>query len=163
MTRAGRLSELNDRQTFPDIMSTVLKYVVIVVMLMIIANLSGKAYTIGYNIFSQETVAPKGQGQEATVEIKEGMSVSEVGNILEENGLIRDASVFPFQERFSSCHGKLMPGVYTLSSDMTPEDMMGVMAESHVPAEDGSNTGIGTRGEGSTGVDMDSIREMLGI
>jgi UPF0755 protein len=52
----------------------------------------------------------------------------EVGEILQEKGLIRDAKLFYLQELFSNYHGKLQPGIYELSNSMTPEEMMAVMA-----------------------------------
>ena len=155
--------QMGGNQTPVDYLVTMLKYVMMAILIMVFVRLSGVAYDIGYNIFYQKSVDPKGQGVNVTVEIKEGMSVAEVGRILEANGLIRNAEVFPYQERFSSSHGKMMPGTYTLSTDMTPEEMMVVMSENHVAAEDGSNTGIGTQGEGMQAVTEESLLEMLGI
>ena len=155
--------QIGGRQAPIDYLIWSLKYVLMVILIMVFVRLSGKAYDIGYNIFSQKTVDPKGQGVNITVDIPEGISVAEVGRILERNGLILNADVFPYQERFSSSHGKMMPGTYTLSTDMTPDEMMVVMAENHVKAEDGSNTGIGTQGEGMTAITPDTILEMLGL
>ena len=160
---AGKRGQMGGNQAPVDYLVTMLKYVMMVILIMVFVRLSGAAYDIGYNIFYQKAVDPKGQGVNVTVEIKEGMSVAEVGRILKSNGLIRNADVFPYQERFSSSHGKMMPGTYTLSTDMTPEEMMVVMAQDHVAAEDGSNTGIGTQGEGMQAVDKDSLLEMLGL
>ena len=52
------------------------------------------------------------------------------GDILEEKGLIRDAKLFYFQEMFSEYKGELKPGVYELSTGMTPYEMMEIMSAS---------------------------------
>ena len=51
-------------------------------------------------------------------------------DILEEKGLIRDAKLFYFQEMFSEYKGELKPGVYELSTGMTPYEMMEIMSAS---------------------------------
>ena len=56
------------------------------------------------------------------------MSAMEVGKMLEERGLIRDANLFVLQELLSENHGKMQPGIYDLSTAMTAEEMMDVMA-----------------------------------
>ena len=66
-----------------------------------------------------------------SVAIVEGKSVMEIGQILEEKGLIRSAYLFYLQEMVSSYHGKLQPGVYELSTAMTPEEMIEIMAASY--------------------------------
>ena len=47
-----------------------------------------------------------------------------------EKGLIRDAKLFYFQEMFSEYKGELKPGVYELSTGMTPYEMMEIMSAS---------------------------------
>ena len=54
--------------------------------------------------------------------------MKEIGQLLQEKGLIRDAKHFYLQEFFSSYHKKLQPGIYELNTAMTPEEMMAVMA-----------------------------------
>ena len=71
-----------------------------------------------------------------SVAIVEGKSVREIGEILEEKGLIRSASLFYLQEMVSSYHGKLQPGIYELSTSMTPEEMMAIMAASSETEEE---------------------------
>lgn len=65
----------------------------------------------------------------------DGMTAVQVGKLLQEDGLIKDAEVFSYQERFSSYHGKIYPGTYTLSTEMTPSEMIKKLAE-NTPAED---------------------------
>lgn len=104
------------------------------VLVMVLINLSAKAYDFGYRIFSEEPIAPA-PGYTTTVAIVEGKSAKDIGEILEEKGLIRSATLFYFQELLSDYHDKLQPGVYKLSTSMTPEEMMVIMAEGNVVEE----------------------------
>ena len=43
-------------------------------------------------------------------------------------GLISDAKLFWLQERLSEYHGMIQPGTYDLSTNMTPDEMIQIMA-----------------------------------
>lgn len=90
-----------------------------------------KTYDFGYRIFAEEPMSPP-PGYTTSVAIVDGKSVMEIGEILEERGLIRDAYIFYLQELVSDYHGMLTPGVYELSTAMTPNEMMAIMAENYV-------------------------------
>ena len=96
------------------------------------------AYDYGYRIFTEEPVS-LGEGRTISVSVEEPVSVKDVGKMLEERGLIRDVNLFVIQELLSENHGKLQPGIYDLSTAMTAEQMMDVMA-ADVPEEDGEET-----------------------
>ncbi len=102
-----------------------------VVIMMLVYRFALDAYDFGYRIFAETPVSPE-PGLTMSVAIVEGKSVMEIGEILEGKGLIRDAYLFYLQEMFSTYHKKLQPGVYELSTAMTPEEMMGVMAANTV-------------------------------
>ena len=53
----------------------------------------------------------------------------EIGQILEEKGLIRDAKIFYIQETLSEYHGYLAPGIYELNTSMTIEEMINTMVD----------------------------------
>jgi len=107
----------------------IFKIAVTLAIVILIYNLGLKAYDFGYRIFAEEPVE-LGTGRTISVSIVEGKSVSEIGDILEEKGLIRDAKLFYFQEMFSEYKGELKPGVYELSTGMTPYEMMEIMSAS---------------------------------
>ena len=98
-----------------------------IVIMMLVYRFALDAYDFGYRIFAETPVSPE-PGLTMSVAIVEGKSVMEIGEILEGKGLIRDAYLFYLTEMFSTYHKKLQPGVYELSTAMTPEEMMGVMA-----------------------------------
>ena len=74
-----------------------------------------------------------GSGRVITVTIESGDTAKEIGNILEKNGLIRDAKLFQIQEMLSEYKDKMLPGTYELSTAMTTEEMMEIMS---VPVEE---------------------------
>lgn len=98
-----------------------------IVIMMLVYRFALDAYDFGYRIFAETPVSPE-PGLTMSVAIVEGKSVMEIGEILEGKGLIRDAYLFYLTEMFSTYHKKLQPGVYELSTAMTPEEMMEVMA-----------------------------------
>ncbi len=101
--------------------------VILAVIMMLVYRFALDAYDYGYRIFAEEPMSPE-PGLTMSVAIVEGKSVSEIGKILEDKGLIRNATLFYLQEMFSSYHKKLQPGIYELSTAMTPEEIMALMS-----------------------------------
>lgn len=93
------------------------------------------AYEYGYRVFTEEPVS-QGEGRTISVSVEEPVSVKDVGKMLEERGLIRDANLFVIQELLSENHNKIQPGIYDLSTAMTAEEMLSVMA-ADAPEEGG--------------------------
>ena len=123
-----------DRKMIWGVAKGVLKIVITLAVVLLIYNVGLKAYDFGYRIFAEEPME-LGNGRMISVSIVEGKSVSEIGEILEEKGLIRDAKLFYFQEMFSEYKGELKPGVYELSTGMTPYEMMEIMSASEEETE----------------------------
>lgn len=109
------------------IFKTIVSIALIVVIGMFVYRFAIQAYDFGYRIFAEEPVSPE-PGLTMSVAIVEGKSVMDVGEILEEKGLIRNHYLFYFQELFSNYHGQLKPGVFELCTAMTPEQMIEIMA-----------------------------------
>ena len=118
-----------DKKMIWGVVKGIFKIAVTLAVVILIYNLGLKAYDFGYRIFAEEPIE-LGTGRTMSVSIVEGKSVSEIGDILEEKGLIRDAKLFYFQEMFSEYKGELKPGVYELSTGMTPYEMMEIMSAS---------------------------------
>lgn len=104
----------------------VIKVVVLIAIVMFILNTSIKAYGYGYRVFAEEPVSV-GEGRTISVIVEETDSVTDIGQMLEEKGLIRDARLFAVQELLSEQHGKIQPGIYDLNTSMTSQDMLAVM------------------------------------
>lgn len=105
----------------------IIKVVVLIFAVTYIMRTAAAAYDYGYRIFTEEPVS-LGEGRIISVSVEEPVSAVEVGKMLEERGLIRDAKLFVIQELLSENHGKMKPGIYDLSTAMTAEEMMDVMA-----------------------------------
>ena len=104
---------------------TKLLLAIVVVMIVYIGALT--AYDFGYRIFAEKPmrVAP---GQEIVVIIKEGMGTGAVANMLEDQGVIRDALIFRIQNKLSHYSGGFLAGMYTLNTSMDNEEIMAILS-----------------------------------
>lgn len=84
-------------------------------------------YDFGFRIFADEARDPA-PGITKTVAIVDGKSDKEIGDILKDKGLIDNSLLFMLQVKFSIYDGLLQPGVYELSTAMSPYEMMEAMA-----------------------------------
>lgn len=109
------------------ILSTIVKVAVLAVVLIFIYKTAVKAYDFGYAIFEDKAMS-EAPGREVNISIAQGKSVKEIGEILESKGLIKDATIFYFQNLLSSHKDKLQPGMYTFNTSMTPSQMMEIMS-----------------------------------
>lgn len=96
------------------------------------------AYDFGYRVFADEPVSPNG-GRTITVGISESADVENIAKMLEDKGLIEDAKLFVVQEMLSEYHGKINPGIYDLSTDMTAAQMLQILSTPSEDAEDDVN------------------------
>ena len=126
---------MKSRKIVYTIFKTCIAFVIFIIIAGLAYKLCEKSYKFGYRIFAEEPLSPA-PGITVSVAIVEGKSAMEIGKILEEKGLIRSAYLFYLQEAVSSYHGKLKPGVYELSTAMTAEQMMAVMAAEPQEEED---------------------------
>lgn len=118
---------MKSKKIIYTIFKTCLGFIVLVIIIALVYKFCGKSYDFGYRIFAEEPLSPP-PGITMTVAIVEGKSAMDIGKILEEKGLIRDAYLFYLQEKVSNYHGQLKPGVYELSTAMTPDEMIAIMA-----------------------------------
>lgn len=118
----------------------VIKIVALVLFVSYLIKASAAAYDYGYRIFTEAPVS-LGEGRIISVNVEDPVSVSAVGEMLEERGLIRDAKLFVLQELLSENHGKIQPGIYDLSTAMTAEEMMAVMAQNAPDEEETQEAG----------------------
>lgn len=109
-----------------SILELVLKIGVLIFLITLIYKYALVSYDYGYRVFTEAPVSV-GEGRIISVEIKEDQSVMEIGEMLQQKGLIRDAKIFVLQERLSAHHGDEVPGIYDLSTAMTGEEMIAVI------------------------------------
>lgn len=106
----------------------IFNFVVIVVAAMLIYRFSVSAYHYGIRIYGEPAVS-EAPGREVTVTVTDGMDFDGIAEMIYENGLVRDKTLFRIQEFLSNYSADgFAEGTYTLSTAMTPEEMMDVMA-----------------------------------
>ena len=114
------------------VIEATIKVIVLAAVVMFVFRASTAAYEFGYRVFADAPVSVNG-GRTITVGIAQDADISDIAQMLEEKGLIEDARRFVVQELLSSYHGKIRPGIYDLSTSMTADEMLSVMA---APADD---------------------------
>ena len=128
---------MNARKIVLGILDTAVKVAFVVVVVMLISKYSKVAYNYGYHIFNQVPVS-SGTGRTVSVTISDGDSGKKIAEKLSNAGLITDKNLFVLQEMFSDYHGMESAGTYELSTSMTPEEMLQIMAASKTAEEDSS-------------------------
>lgn len=106
----------------------VFKVVLFSFIIMYIFRMSTAAYDYGYRVFTEPPLT-YGEGRIISVYIEDGSSALDVGEMLQEKGLIRDGKLFMVQELLSEHHDNIQPGVYDLSTAMTAQEILEVIAQ----------------------------------
>lgn len=115
------------KQMILAVLGTIFRVAVVIVVVVFVYRAALMAYDYGYRIF-QETPVSAVPGTDMRVEITVGKSALQIGEILEQKGLIRDAKLFYIQNLLSKYKDKLQAGSYVLNTSMTMEEMMAVMS-----------------------------------
>ncbi len=118
---------MSAKKFFLGLLDAAVKIAFVVVVVMLISKYSKMAYDYGYHIFNQSAVS-SGSGRSVTFTVKSGDSVDTIADNMAGVGLITDKRLFKIQERFSEYHGMEKAGTYELSTAMTPEEMLAIMA-----------------------------------
>ena len=133
-------------------MKNLIKILVIICIAIALVLLSRRAYRLGYQVFYQQPV-DQGEGREITINVTADMSVSDIGEMLKNAGLLEEApTVFRLQELFSDYHGKINPGTYTLRTNMTADEMLRVLGGE--AEEEDTNTVTEQTQENATGKEL---------
>ena len=106
----------------------IFKAILFAVIIMYIIRAATAAYDYGYRVFTEPPVS-YGEGRIISVYIEDGNSALDVGEMLQDKGLIRDGRLFMVQELLSENHGKIQPGIYDLSTTMTVQEILEVIAQ----------------------------------
>lgn len=112
------------------VLGAILKVVVVVAVVYIIYRGATMGYDYGYRIFTEPAMS-SGEGRAVEVTLKPDMSAMEVGQMMEDKGLSRDAKLFALQYMLSEYKEEIQPGTYEVSTSMTAEEIMAAM----VPAQ----------------------------
>ncbi|MBQ7797172.1 MAG: aminodeoxychorismate lyase [Lachnospiraceae bacterium] len=98
-------------------------YVLVAVLLLTGAR---KGYEFGHSIFYAPGME-KAPGSEKVVTLDGTESISDVGKLLEDIGLIRDHNAFSIQ---AICYGyEVIEGTWTLNTSLTSKEIIGLLGE----------------------------------
>lgn len=109
-----------------SVVGAICRVAIIILAVYVIYQGALKCYDYGYRIFTEPAIS-SGEGKTVTVAITGDMSASDIGHLLENKGLIRDANLFILQYYLSEYREDVKPGIFELSTSMTAEEMMEVM------------------------------------
>ena len=116
------------------VVETVIKVVVAAIVVMFIYRYSIMAYDYGYRIFGEEPVDAE-PGRDISIQVADGDEAEDIGRMLEEKGLIRDANLFVIQEKLSGLEDGIAAGTYELNTAMTVGEMLDIMIAAGGEAE----------------------------
>lgn len=119
------------------VVGAIFRVIAVIVVVFLIYRGATVCYDYGYRIFAEPAIST-GEGRKVTVTITEDMSPQEIGTLFLSKGLIRDDKLFVMQYYLSEFQKEVKPGVFELSTAMTVEQMMEVMATA--PDESEENT-----------------------
>ncbi|MEY8390114.1 aminodeoxychorismate lyase [Lachnospiraceae bacterium] len=114
-----------------NMLSSFLSILILVLVVFVFLRAGHAAYDLGYRIFT-EPALEEAPGRDMTVELDKGMSVLEIGSLLEEKRLVDNGVLFALQLQFSDYRDKIKSGTYTLNTSQTAKEMMQVMAEEEI-------------------------------
>lgn len=117
---------MEGRQVVGTVLGAVVKVVLAAIILMLIYNYSVTAYEYGYRVFGEEAMDAE-PGRDVSVTVTREYEAEDIGELLSQKGLIRDANLFVIHEKLSSSEGGIAPGTYELNTAMTVEEMVEVM------------------------------------
>lgn len=109
------------------VLGAILKVVFAVAVVYLVYTGASTCYDYGYRIFTESAIS-SGEGRKITVTLTSDMSATEIGATLQDKGLVRDGKLFAMQYLLSEYKKDWKPGTYELSTAMTAEEMMEVMA-----------------------------------
>lgn len=118
---------MEGRKLAKTIVMVSMKTLVLVLILVCLYFAGKTAYDFGVNIFDEKSMET-GEGHEVSVTIPEGSSAMDIAKILESNNLVESATLFYTQARLSDYYNGFVAGTYTLSTSMTPTEIMEIIA-----------------------------------
>lgn len=119
---------MRKKDTIRYILKIIFGFLLVVVIIMGAVKVGSVSYEFGYRIFTETAIDDAANGRDVQVEITDSMSLTDIADVLEEEGLVRNSNVFWLQVELSVYRNRLQAGTYTLSTSMTPKEMMQVLS-----------------------------------
>ncbi|MDO4188383.1 MAG: endolytic transglycosylase MltG [Lachnospiraceae bacterium] len=105
---------------------TVVRVALLILAVICIGNYAGKAYEFGYRLFTEEPMSAP-PGRDITVVVNSSDSQSDIIQMLEDKGLIRDHRLFTVQKKLSIYKDKIEPGSYDLNTSMNSDEILEIL------------------------------------
>ena len=106
---------------------TVVRVALVILAVICIMRFARKSYDFGYRIFAEEPMS-NAPGRDITVTVTGGDSQSEIMQMLEDKGIIRDHMLFTIQKKLSIYKEDIKPGSYVLNTSMNTEELLEVLS-----------------------------------
>ena len=106
-----------------SVLDMVFRVAMWVIIIYFVIKGATRCYNLGYRVFTEEPMASAGYGKEVVVEIPVDFNAKELGELFESKGLSRDSILFALQYYASEYREGVKGGTYTLSTEMTAEEM----------------------------------------
>lgn len=116
---------MNNRKTsqgFANISLKILKYVVMIIVAVIFAT---SAFDFGSKVFYSQGMEPS-PGTDMTFTVEKDTTIKELGEMLEEYGVIEDAGVFRVQSMVHNVKS-IEPGTYSFNTSQNGEEIFKVI------------------------------------
>jgi len=114
------------KKMFFGTFSLALNVAIYAVIIILAFRLITYSYDFSYEVFGNTAVATESE-ELIPVQIPDGASTEEVGELLQKKGLIKNSKAFVFHVAISQYNGLIQPGNYELSPSMTVDEMLAIM------------------------------------
>ena len=117
---------MNVKQLLGAVTGMIIKIAIAAVVITFVFKAAVSAYDFGFQLFADIPVS-EGEGRTVSVSISEMQDSKDVGKLLEEKGIIRDATAFIILAKLSESEDEIQPGSYELSTSMSMEEILEVL------------------------------------
>ena len=114
---------------------TVVRVALVMLCVICISNFAGKAYDFGFRIFTEEPMSNP-PGRDINIVVNESDSQSDIIQMLEDKGVIRDHLLFTIQKKLSIYKKNIKPGSYTVNTSMNTDEILAVLCENEVDEDE---------------------------
>ena len=111
---------------------TVVRIALIIIAIVCISNYAKKAYDFGYRVFAEEPMSAP-PGRDISFVVGNDDSQSDIYQMLEDKGIIRDHTLFSIQKKLSVYKDDIKPGSYTLNTSMNSDEILEVLVGKENP------------------------------
>lgn len=117
---------MNVKQLLGAVAGMIIKIAIAAVIIVFVFKAAISAYDFGFQLFADIPVS-EGEGRTVNVAISEMQDANDIGKMLEEKGVIRDATAFAILSKLSDGDEAIQAGTYELSTSMSMEEILAIL------------------------------------